>query len=447
MEKTNINTIAAWSEGILNAHTEAYVTDAVIDSREACEGSLFFCIKGKNDDGHKYVDEVRKNGGYSIGEEKNCDIIVGSTIKALGDIAREYRKTINPVIIAVTGSNGKTTTTKMISSILEEDYALVSTPKSFNNHIGLPVTILKMDRYTQIGVLEMGANHVGEIKYLCNIACPKVAVVTNVGDAHIGYFGSREEILNTKFEIAESLPGEGILMYNYDQEDVRTKALEYSNRFNIIGFGMNPEADVSGKIMSINEDSSIFEVDDNRIQINMPGSFNVYNSMAAISAVKSFETDMEKISRRLKNIEKLPHRMQNIKINGIEILDDSYNASPASVKKVFCELLKIYPQKNIIAVVGDMLELGEYSDVMHRDIGEFIAGIKNIKYLLTGGKYADCVINGALKKGLEEACLYKFKNGQEAAKIIMDIWMDNSLVVLKASRQQNLERIIEYLSK
>lgn len=445
MERITLRTIAKWTNGIVNTDSDIYIKSAVIDSRDATKKSLFFCIRGSKTDGHNYVEEVRRKGGYSIGEEKFCDIVVNSTVRALGDIAGEYRKTVNPVVIGVTGSNGKTTVTRMIESILKDEFNLISTPYSFNNNIGLPVTVLSMDKETRIAVLEMGANHAGEIKYLSDIAVPGIGVITNVGQAHIGYFGNEENILRTKFEIAESLSCGSPLVYNYDQDEVKDAANSYRNNLNLIGFGLNKGADVRCEIINTDSKSSIFEVDGYRFKINIPGTFNIYNSIAAIATAKIFNISFEKIWVRLKEFKALSHRMQKIRINGVDILDDCYNANPTSVRKLFEELLKIYPQKDIIAVIGEMLELGEYSGELHKSIGEFIAHQENVKYFLAGGSFSDSLIDGAKKGNIDIKNLYKFKNSEEAAQIIKDISNSNSIVVLKASRLENLEDVIEYL--
>lgn len=446
MESTSLKTIAAWCSGVINIdNADVCINNISIDSRETGSETLFFCIRGEKDDGHNYVEDVRKNGGYSIGEKKFCDITVSSTIQALADIAGNYIRVIEPAVIAVAGSSGKTTTTKIIEWILREDFNIKTTLRNFNNHIGLPVSVLNMDKTTEIGVLEMGANHSGEIEYLCNIAQPRIGVITNIGDAHIGYFGSHQAILDAKFEIAKSIPENGYLVYNYDQEEVRIRAVEFGDRLNLIGFGLNKGADVCGKILNQDSKSSIFEIEGFRFMLNIPGSFNVYNALSALAAAKIFNIDFEKIYPRLKEFEGALHRMGAITVNNIDILDDSYNANPSSVKSLFGELLKIYPQKDIIAVIGEMLELGNYAQELHQNTGEFISSQFNVKYLLAGGNYADHLIAGAKKGNIGSNNLYKFKDNNEAAQIIKDIADKDTLVVLKASRRQGLEEVIKYL--
>ncbi|MFW6134540.1 MAG: UDP-N-acetylmuramoyl-tripeptide--D-alanyl-D-alanine ligase [Elusimicrobiota bacterium] len=445
MQGITLKKIAQWTDGKNIGPEEVELKNAVIDSREVQENSLFFCIKGKKNDGHDFIDDVHKKGGYAVGENRKCDIQVSSTLKALADTAREYRKIISPNIIAITGSNGKTTTTRIAGKIMQRYYQAVSTPKSFNNQIGLPITILQMEKDTQYGIFEMGANHCGEIKFLCDILKPDIGVITNVGEAHIGYFKTRENILNTKFELADSLPFNGILVYNFDQKKVRKKAENYKvKRF---GFGFNHKAEFRGEIIKQGPDYSRFLVNKEEYVVNLPGRFNIYNSLAAIAICKIIGLDSKKIAKVIEKIRPLPHRTERTKVKGIEILDDTYNSNPASVKKLFDELLKNYPQKDIIAVMGDMRELGSYSKDLHREVGEYIATKNNVKYILAGGKFGQEIINGAKKAGVPARRLIVFKNLFEAARKIKKYTGNNSLVVLKASRAEKFNEIIEMLKR
>ncbi|MFC2091482.1 UDP-N-acetylmuramoyl-tripeptide--D-alanyl-D-alanine ligase [Elusimicrobiota bacterium] len=447
MEKTSLKRIADWSCGKLNSNPDGYVSHAAIDSRRVSKGTLFFCFRGIRNDGHDFIEDTKKKGGFSIGERTECDITVGSTEDAIGKIAKEYRKTINPLVIAVTGSSGKSTTVRILESILTGDHVVTASPHSFNNHIGLPLTVMKMNTKTQIAILEMGANHKGEIGYLCNIALPKIGIITNVGDAHIGNFGSIDAILNTKFELADSLADGATLVYNNDQENLKDKAVTYGDKLNLVGFGMTGKAEVTGTLIERDVLSSIFEVDGFLFKIKIPGLFNVYNSLAAIAVAKILDIDFNKVNSKLNSVKSMDHRLQYLNVRGIEILDDSYNSNPNSIKNLFSELLKMYPQKNIIAVISEMLELGNFASQMHMDIGEFISNTNNIEYLLAGGKYVNDIIEGAEKGQIEKANIYRFGNNKEAADLIKKISTKDSLVVLKASRLAHLENIIKYLKE
>jgi len=341
--------------------------------------------------------------------------------------------------------NGKTTTANMISCILEGTFRTVSSRKSYNNHIGVPLSVLSIEDDTQVAVLELGANHKGEIGRLAAIAMPHAAVITNVGDSHIGYFGDYETLMNAKFELVDILPENGFLIYNADQEEVKRKALKYGGSLKTLGFGLECEAEMCVNVLESEKDSTIFEIEGFRFKINIPFDFNVYNAAAAIATAKVFGVDFETANRRLKEFKPILHRSYLTYAGGIEILDDSYNASPTAVKALFSGLLKIYPQKDIIAVIGEMRELGDYSRTMHEETGEYIAGLENIGYLLAGGAYAQDVISGAQKGRMPEDRMFIFEDKEEAARIIKKVAGDNSLVVIKASRIERFEDIIKYI--
>ncbi|MBN2407247.1 MAG: UDP-N-acetylmuramoyl-tripeptide--D-alanyl-D-alanine ligase [Elusimicrobia bacterium] len=443
MDKIPLETICAWAGGRLNADPSFTVKKTVIDSRAAGKGSLFVCIKGSRSDGHDFAGQARKKGAVTIGEREECDIRVSSSVAALGNIAREYRKTLRAGIVAVTGSNGKTTTVRMIASVLGTGMKISASPRSFNNNIGLPLAILDMNGSTEAGILEMGANHAGEIKELCGIARPDIGVITNIGKAHLGYFGSVENIIKAKFELAESLRDEGALIYNSDQRRIREAAAAYGMKK--IGFGLEEEADVRGTVKKADSGGTVFECGGKEYRINVAGSFNVYNALAAVAAAGVFGLKEGNVRKGLKRTRSAEHRMKLVRIRKIDILDDCYNANPTSVKTLFKDLLKIYPQKNIIAVMGEMRELGEYSEELHRETGEFISRQENVRYFLAGGSMAGQLVRGAGNGAIPVDNIYKYGSPREAAGIIRRIAGKNSLVVLKASRGDRLESLIDAL--
>ncbi len=440
-----LSDFSKWSGGHLNAASDSEIESVITDSRRAVAGSLFICIKGKRRDGHDFIEQVKKSGGYTLGEKENCDIVVKSSVDALARAAGYYRSAASMAVIGVTGSSGKTTTVGMVASILKNKDKTCSTPKSFNTLIGVSEAILNFSPACRYGVIEMGANHQGEIRQICSVARPSAGIITNIGDAHIGCFGSRENLLNAKFELAESLPSEGCLIYNYDQEDLRKKASLYSD--SKISFGFKDGSDVRGKIVDISYSGSIFEWKGIRIGIKIPGSFNVLNALAAIAGAIHFKASDEEIKRGLEEYSPPEHRMSYINIEGIEIVDDCYNANPASVKALFLEMLKIHPQKDIIAVTGCMHELGDRSEDLHRETGSFLAGIDNVKYILSSGKYSSNLLKGAEESGFKKKNLFSFSGTCEASEIIKKIAGKKSLVVLKASRLESFEKILEELKQ
>ncbi len=441
MDKIALGSITRWTGGKLNRENKLPVKGAVIDSRRAFKGSLFFCLRGKKNDGHNYIDEVRKKGGYTIGETKNCDIEVSSSTQALWQAARGYRKSLNITTIGITGSSGKTTTVGLTEKILKNSYKVKASPKSFNNEIGVPVTLLNIKSDTELGVFELGANHRGEIDKLSRLIEPRVGVITNISDAHIGYFGSYKDIFETKFELADNIIGEGLLVYNYDQPDIRGKVEELNIKN--IGFGFKKGADVRGSVLNRDPECSRFQVENKEYILKIPGQFNIYNALAGIVIGQIFKIPQELLQKRVEKFVTRSHRMKKIKLSGIDFIDDSYNSNPTAVKSLFEDMVKIYPSKKIIAVIGQMRELGKYASDLHRQTGKFISELNNVHYVLASGKNGRELIQGAKEGDVKAENIYRFNTKKTAADIIKKVSSKDSVVVLKASRKEKFEKILE----
>ncbi|MEA3507098.1 MAG: UDP-N-acetylmuramoyl-tripeptide--D-alanyl-D-alanine ligase [Elusimicrobiota bacterium] len=445
MESISLNKIAELTGGKLTADGSSMVDNAVIDSRLAGKGSLFFCFKGAKTDGHNYCGRARSRGGYCLGEKESCDIVVDSTGKALARLAKEYIKDKKCRVIAVTGSAGKTTAVRIIAGILGRVKETVYSPKNFNNRIGLPLSLLKVKDSTEYLVLEMGANHRGEIKQLAEIADPDIGVLTNVGTAHIGYFKSRQNILDSKMELADYIVRKGgTLFYNYDSLDLRKCCAEIKNS---IGFGFSAGSRLRAEIISKNQKGSEFKVDSTRYILNIPGKFNISNALAALAVAGYEKIDKKVIIKSLREIELPGHRMEKISAGKYEIIDDTYNANPDAARALFKDISGIYPKKKIIAVVGQMLELGSFSVRLHYETGKFIGSLENIKYFLSGGDYKKDLAEGAESGGLSPQRVKQFNKNSEAVRLIEEIYSPDSLIVLKASRLQKFEEIIEQLAE
>ncbi len=441
MRRVSLEKIAAWTGGRLRGDGKKTVTEAVIDSRKASPDSLFFCLKGKNTDGHLFAGEARRKGSAVIGETPECDIEVYSSTEALADTASGYRKELKGAVAGVTGSCGKTTTVRMAETAMKGSFPVTASPESYNNHIGLPLALLGAGVEDRAVILEMGANHRGEISRLSEIAAPDAGVITFIGDAHIGCFGSRGDILDAKFELADSLNPGGLLIYNYDQEEVRERVSGY-RKLRVTGFGFSPGAELRCAELKQWEGGSSFSLNGENFRINAPGVHNVYNSLGAAALALEYGITPAEISERLESFKLPSHRMQYIRAGGVSIIDDSYNASPSSVRALFGELLKIYPQKDIIAVIGQLNELGRFSEQMHRETGEFLAGLGNVKYILAGGSFAEPLLEAAASRGMPRENLVRFKDPGEASELIKKFSGPGRIAVLKGSRLEKLEDII-----
>ena len=371
-------------------------------------------------------------------------ILVKNSIKAMQDIATYKRSLYNIPVVAVTGSVGKTSTKDIIASVLSEKYKVLKTEGNFNNHIGLPLTLLKLKDHTAV-VVEMGMNHFGEIRTLTNIAKPTVAVITNIGTSHIGNLGSRENILKAKLEILEGLTDDGRIIINNDNDLLHSWAQAVDN-YNPKTFGIVNKSDFNATGICENENNTNYnlEVNGKTYNVNVPvmGKHFVYNSLCAIAVGNVLGMKMEEIIRGISDFKLTAKRMDFKKIkNNITVLADYYNASYDSVKSAL-EVVKDYKANRKIAVLGDMLELGDFSKDLHEKVGAEVVK-NNIDILITVGNLSKNIASEAQKLGLEN--IYICDNNQDAIKILNKIVKENDLILLKASNGMKFGEILDAL--
>ena len=343
------------------------IEDYCNDTRKLQKDDMYIAIKGEKINGNDFIEEALKKGAIGcITDEKIHEslierykdkvfIIVENTIKAIQEIARYKRNLYNIPVVAVTGSVGKTSTKDIIASVLKEKYDVLKTEGNFNNHIGLPLTILKLKEHTAL-VVEMGMNHFGEISVLTSIAKPTIAAITNIGTAHIGILGSRENILKAKLEILEGLKPNGKVVINNDN-DLLNKWAKENNNNNIYTYGINNKSNYVATDIVQTEIESDFKIDNLNIEINVPGEHFIYNALCAFTIGKLLEIEEDKIINGIKNFSLTSKRMDIEKIkNNITVVNDSYNASLDSMKAALNVINKMSARRKI-AVLGDMLEL------------------------------------------------------------------------------------------
>ena len=442
-------------------HTE--ITNVTTDSRKAAKGSLFVAIKGENFDGNSLYVQAFENGakvclvqGIEVDESvkqkynDRCVIIVENTIVALQKIASYKRDLYDIPVIAVTGSVGKTSTKDIISSVVSTSYNVLKTQGNLNNHIGVPMTILGLKDHNAL-VVEMGMNNLGEISVLSKIAKPDIAVITNVGTSHIGNLGSRENILKAKLEILDGLKDDGVLIINNDNDLLHKWSSELKDRksLKICTYGIENNSDVVARDIVLNENSSNFNAilkESNAVKdINVPvgGLHFVYNALCAIMVGKVLNIPMEKISKGIQKFELSKNRMELINLpNNIVIINDCYNANYDSMKAGIEYLAKTKAQRKI-AVLGDMLELGEFSKKLHIEVGKEI--LKNkIDILITVGKMAENIANTVKTVNSN---VYVCQNNNEAVKKIKSIMRENDIILIKASNGMKFKDIVDGLKK
>lgn len=420
------------------------------DSRTIKKGDLFLGLSGKNFRGEDFVAAAFKKGAIGaiatmfppdIKNPKKIAIKVKDGVKALQSIAIYHRSGFKMPVVAVTGSNGKTTVKEMVWMALSSRYNVLKNEGTKNNHIGVPQTLLKLDGSHEACVLELGANHKGEIRDLSKIARPAVAVITNIGPSHLKFFGSLNGVYETKKEILEFLDKRGAVVVNGDDGFLLKMK---PKTFRMIKFGFGRSNDFKARIVSIQNGRTKFILNDKEeFTLNVLGIHSVYNALAAIAVARLFFISYNKIRKALFNYRPERMRLGLENIRGITILNDSYNSNPMSMRSAL-EVMRSYPAKAKWIVAGDMMELGRKSINFHRMIGEIIAG-ENFDGLLTLGKLSRYTLTRARACGMSEDTLWHCSTHDEIADILKRNAGKGDVVLLKGSRGMRMEEVLNKL--
>ena len=431
------------------------VHGVTIDSRTVTEGCLFIPLKGEKVDGHRFVESAIERGAAASFWQQDIPnppsglplIMVENTEKALQELAREYRNQLNIRVVGVTGSNGKTTTKDMTASILSTTYKVHKTSGNFNNHLGLPLTILSMEEDTEAAVLEMGMSSRGEIEFLSKMAKPDVAIITNIGESRLLDLGSREEIANAKLEIVEGLPHNGVLIYHGDEPLLQSRIGKFPE-LQVRSFGRTEGNDLYPLSISHEEDSTYFTIagEGDAYELPVLGNHNVQNALAAILAARELDVPEKNIREGLKQIQITNMRMEMVEgFNKQKIINDAYNASPTSVKAAIELLEGLSGFKRKILVLGDMLELGPKEKDFHLKIGELISP-DHIDKVYTFGTLAESIAEGA-EKAFSQENVRSFTNKQLLIDELKESTGPDDIILVKASRGMKLEEVVQALSK
>lgn len=422
-------------------------------TKEIQPGDVYIGFKGERFDGGMFYEDALKQGAKGCIINKIADleiknipnkfvIQVDDTVEAIAQIAKLKREKYNIPVIAVTGSVGKTSTKDIIYSVVSQKYKTLKTQGNMNNHIGMPMTILGLEKHEAL-VIEMGMNHFGELRKLTQIAKPTIAVITNVGTAHIGNLGSRENILKAKLEILEGLQENGSVVINNDN-DLLNKWQAENKKYKVITYGINNKSTNIAQNITYNDNGSKYELYPEKQIIAVPvgGEAFVYNSLAAISVGKILNIPMSKIIEGIKKFELSKMRLDIQKTKkGYTVINDCYNANYDSMKSAI-EYLKAFKANRKIAVLGDMLELGEFAKELHEKVGKIIAK-NNIDILITVGNEAKNIADVAKENGVTH--IYKFDNNQEAIKQLEKLLVVDDAVLIKASNSMNFKEIVDVL--
>jgi len=455
---------------ILHAHALGFekpknftCTGVSTDSRTVQQGDLFIAIRGATFDGHNFITKAVESGARAIiADTKWADgnvillssltvprLIVEDTIHALGQLAYLYRRRFKLPVVVIGGSNGKTTTKDMIAAVLRSKYNLLSTEGNLNNHIGVPQTLFRLEKKHQVAVIEIGTNHFGEIDYLCSVIEPTHALITNIGCEHLEFFGSLDGVAKAEGEtfawLRKNRPSTAVGFVNNDDKRVakQAKGIKKTVAF---GFGKQPVA-VTGRVLSLNEYACPrLEVRPKGkkpfvIELAVPGRHNAQNALAAVAVGLFFKVPVTKIQNVLSSFAGTSKRMQLLRLDGVTVLNDTYNANPDSVMAALATLLSARSTGKKIAVLADMLELGSDAAEEHRRIGQ-AAEKYGIEYLLTFG---------TLAKHIHDAATTKFKAHYDQKNVLSEylaeLLTDGDIVLIKGSRGMKMEDVVAFLTE
>jgi UDP-N-acetylmuramoyl-tripeptide--D-alanyl-D-alanine ligase len=433
---------------------DAIVKNVCIDSRQAKGGDLFFAIRGEKFDGHDFLNEVAaKNVSAVVVEKKkipaqlpNCAVLVVEDARiALGKLAATYRKDFDLRIICVGGSNGKTTVKELLTSVLRQKFSTLASEASFNNDIGVPLTLLRLGKSHQVAVLEAGTNHPGELAPLVKMIRPKFGVLTNIGREHLEFFGDVAGVAQEEGWLAELLPADGKLFLNGDNE--WTEKIAARTKAKIVRVGCGEKNDWRAEKIRLDKSGSTFRVQTAKenfgeCRINLLGRHQVTNALLAITVGAEFGLSRDEICDGLVACQPPKMRLQFWEANGVRVLDDAYNANADSTIAALETLCDLPLQGRRVAVLGDMEELGAHSESAHAEIGARAAELK-IGQLFAIGKMAGILAKAARDGGLTR--VIEFENVEAAMKAVKSFLKAGDVVLLKASRASRLERIAEIL--
>jgi len=417
------------------------VTGVTTDTRSAVSGELFLALQGPNFDGHDYVEQAEKKGvaAVLVAHEISTSlpqIIVADTRIALGKLAHAWRMQFSIPVIAITGSNGKTTVKEISTSILSQQHNVLATKGNLNNDIGVPLTLLRLGAEHSAAVIEMGANHPNEIEYLTHIAKPTVAVITNAGSAHLEGFGDLDGVAKAKGEIFSSLDEKGTAIINKDDEFC-DYWLSLRKDNSISTFGLNPDADFSA---NRKDKQIIISTPDGNVSANfqLPGEHNISNALAAAAACSAAGTSRDDVKKGLEAMQAVSGRLQPRRGKaGSRIIDDTYNANPGSLR-VALQVLKEYPGEHLLAL-GDMGELGDASEKLHLDAGQQ-ARESGVNKLYAIGKFGKFSAQSFGENG------YVFEDQPSMISEIGNHLADDVTLLVKGSRVMKMENIVNALA-
>lgn len=431
------------------SHPSLNISHIETDSRRIQPGDLFWALEGETHNGHDYVDAAFKSGAIAaVVEADQCQsehtIRVEDSLMALWDLADWYRKQFDALVIGVTGSVGKTTTRRMIASVLSARFQGVESPRNYNNHIGVPLSLLQLESHHDFGVFELGASKLGDIADLMDVINPEVGVITAIGPSHLDEFGSYENIIQTKGELIERLPAEGFTVLNGDDRNVRRLAERASCPVLLVGERSHNDL-IATEVISNNQELR-FHLNDFEFRVPATGRHHLTAALIAIAVARQIDMTDTEIQQGLQSYVPCEGRSETRSIGPWTVINDTYNANPISMSAACRTLRDWQTEGKKILVVGDMLSLGEWSENFHLLLGEEVTRSK-IDRLISIGSQAAHVAGSARKNGMDAGCLGTCQD-PETAMMLLDLWLEpGDVILLKGSRGMKLETFIPRLQQ
>lgn len=448
-----IKEIAAVTGGtIIQGNPAAEVNGLCTDSRRAKNGDIFVAMRGRQVDGHDFALKAIEQGATALLVTKTVTvppqvavIKVSDTIQALQQLAAHNRSRLNIPVVAVTGSNGKTSTKDMIAAVLNTRYKTLKTQGNYNNELGLPLTLLALDQTHQAAVVEMGMRGFGEIDLLARLAKPTGAVITNIGEAHLELLGSVQNIAVAKAEVLDHIGAEGFAILNGDSPELRNQVSRCQGQ--VWFYSINGQTDLVARNVRVEGRGVRYDLSypggTGEIYLPIPGSHNVMNSMAAVGVGLRLGIPFTDIVRGLAQVELTGMRLEIIKANNMTVINDVYNANPSSTKAALKVLAEVAPGRKI-AVLGNMYELGALAESGHREVGE-VAALRGVAQLVAVGDLARFTAQGAIKGGLPGDRVHHCDNNKLAIEVLRQVMQPGDTILVKGSRSMHMEEIVQAL--
>jgi UDP-N-acetylmuramoyl-tripeptide--D-alanyl-D-alanine ligase len=454
--KATLGSIAEWSSGVLLCgERDKEIRSITTDSREIGKDSLFVPIVGERFDGHKFIDGLVKSGSIAAFLTMSDDhgklarayhagaILCEDTLKAYGSIASYHRSSMKAKVIGITGTNGKTTTKELLWAILNRKHMTLKNEKNYNNEVGVPYTLLGLRKEHNWAVIEMGMNHSGEIDRLSGIAKPDITLITNVGEGHLEFLCTVENVALAKCEIMNGMaPGSSVIL-NRDMQYFNLISKKASDMdMNIKTFGLSDNADVKPDSYKLFFDTIRFEYNNEEYVIPLYGLHNIYNALAAMTVALELGVPTNIIKDAFRDFKNIDMRSQIVTAGNYIIINDTYNSNPLSAGYALKSLNEIFPDKRRIAILSDMKELGSSSENFHRELGKQIA-MHGIDMLFTWGEMAEKIALGAIESGMKKGSVLHFKTKPELIDYAKINLTDDDVILVKGSRSMKMEEVVE----